>query len=198
MINRKPSNKVSRTRSSSKQALNTYSTAKQNDLNIIKEAWNEASNSLNDRWAINIFAEKNGLESNGLFYSPVDNFQKPYPPFYLEFLLKYNDDFHLEIELRNKHVSRFQEKTNPEDENEDENKIPECFNGFIEIDQQEIKFSLNNFKKITSKPKVDNVSELLNNIYDFLFPDCSNESIYQKCFNFWEIWASICAESSEN
>lgn len=48
------------------------------NLSLIKNTWDQAANSLNGNWAINLYDEqkideKVSLEADGIIYSPVDD-----------------------------------------------------------------------------------------------------------------------------
>lgn len=123
------------------------------DITLIKNSWDRASSSLNNHWAINEYIEtsKNSVfKADGIIYSPVDDVQRPYPIFTLDFTMTYQDSaFEIKIILpKSKRPIVLDNK-----------------NKFFEKRGNDYYIKLNN-----DLEKTKDVTGLLNFIYDWLFP----------------------------
>lgn len=130
------------------------------------QSWNEAALSINKQWAINEYEKiVNGktvsYSGDGIIYSPIDDANRPYPIFFLNFTLTWsNNQFTMKIKC----------------------------NGNIGGLTNELKlfYTENNsvYLNITNEmKKKENVQEFLSDIYKWLFPD--DQKILEQYNNYW-------------
>lgn len=137
---------------------------------ITEESWNTASKSLNNKWSIDMYKESGSgnnlvLEADGFFNSPIDDHKRPYPIFCLEFHLIWNNKFSMEINVP---------------ERDPKTKFDNRFNFFIINENEPLYLNLNSIN-------INNdVSDLLNSVYDILFPEYVSSIFKTQEVNFSE------------